>query len=161
MVFMPNITYKSCCYLFILWSEKFLQRPSFFIFPANLCQTTCFQPSLYTNLATSTCIFVQVWLSSKIFGIWNSRNLSAIFFNSASKGQVAMETVIFTCRYFKLSRNTTGLGQSDCRNFHDTHENSNKSLEVLNCSQWRTSSQWKFLHVYNYYRKSYDFSCKL
>ena len=80
---------------------------------------TCFQPSLYTNLATSTCIFVQVWLSSKIFGIWNSRNLSAIFFNSASKGQVAMETVIFTCRYFKLSRNTTGLGQSDCRNFYD------------------------------------------
>ena len=25
--------------------------------------------------------------------------------------------VIFTCRYFKLSRNTTALSQSDCRNF--------------------------------------------
>ena len=25
--------------------------------------------------------------------------------------------VIFTCRYFKLSRNTTALSQSNCRNF--------------------------------------------
>ena len=25
--------------------------------------------------------------------------------------------IIFTCRYFKISRNTTGLSQSNCRNF--------------------------------------------
>ena len=29
----------------------------------------------------------------------------------------AMETVIVTCRYFKLSWNTTALSQSNCRNF--------------------------------------------
>ena len=28
-----------------------------------------------------------------------------------------METVIFTCRYFKISWNTTALSQSNCRNF--------------------------------------------
>ena len=48
VVFMPNITYKSCYYLFILLPQK-------------------------------------VW--------------------------------IFTCRYFKLSWNTTALSQSNCRNF--------------------------------------------
>ena len=29
---------------------------------------------------------------------------------------------IFTCRYFKLSRNTTALSQSDCRNFSCSKE---------------------------------------
>ena len=48
VVFMPNITYKSCCYLFILQPKK---------------------------------------------------------------------AVIFTCRYFNLSWNTTALSQSNCRNF--------------------------------------------
>ena len=33
--------------------------------------------------------------------------------------------VIFTCRYFKLSWNTTSLSQSNCRNFSCSSENGN------------------------------------
>ena len=34
-------------------------------------------------------------------------------------------SVIFTCRYFKLSWNTTALNQSDCRNFSCSSKNMN------------------------------------
>ena len=36
--------------------------------------------------------------------------------------------VIFTCRYFKLSWNTSALSQSDCRNF------SCSSIKLVNCA---------------------------
>ena len=87
-------------FVYIMIREISATRKFFkFISPANLHQITCFQPSLYEHLAMSTCIFVfsEFCLISKISWAWNSRNLSTIFFNSASNRQVAMETVIFTC----------------------------------------------------------------
>ena len=53
--------------------------------------------------------------------------------------------VIFTCRYFKLSWNTTALSQSNCRNF------SRSSISIGNsmiCSDiWHKYNEWYFLIV--------------
>ena len=42
--------------------------------------------------------------------------------------------VIFTCRYFKLSRNTTALSQSNCKNF--SRSSINKETDQLKQFGW-------------------------
>ena len=60
--------------------------------------------------------------------------------------------VIFTCRYFKLSWNTTALSQSDCSNFSCgsiKHEISalicNFTYEITNCSFIFAWMQWSIM----------------
>ena len=45
--------------------------------------------------------------------------------------------VIFTCRYFKLSWNTTALSQSNCRNLLCNSINDKNTLNGLRLSIWR------------------------
>ena len=45
-----------------------------------------------------------------------------------------METEIFTCKYFKFGRNTTGLSQSHLRNFLACSINTGSNSHDLDCN---------------------------
>ena len=51
--------------------------------------------------------------------------------------------VIFTCRYFKLSWNTTALRQSNCRNFSCSSTNDVNSSEIPN----------HFIQIYSWFNE--------
>ena len=127
VVFMPNITCNSCYYLFLLHFGKFShltpcvyirrvvsqRRRANFLFSAQLVQT----------LSQVEVLFTVFWFPEFSFSIWISwfQNLEIFppfLRNSCDKiiwwFQVTIVTVIFTCRYFKLS---SSLSQSNGRNF--------------------------------------------
>ena len=55
----------------------------------------------------------QFWnITSTIYAKYHVQIMLLFVYTTTRKG-----FVIFTCRYFKLSRNTTALSQSNCRNF--------------------------------------------
>ena len=131
---MPNITYKSCYYLFILQPEKFLQSNAICLFSSScfasqaskLLSKFLFSAQLVHTLSQVDVLFLVFWFSEFSFSSWISwfQNLGIFppfFSNSCDEIMwwfgVTIATVIFTCRYFKLSWNTSALSQSNCRNF--------------------------------------------
>ena len=93
---------------------------------ANCFRSSCFRPSLSRHWARSMYFFLVFWFSEFSFSSWISwfQNLEIFppfFRNSCDEIMwwfgVTIVTVIFTCRYFKLSWNTSALSQSNCRNF--------------------------------------------
>ena len=93
---------------------------------ANCFQSSCFRPSFVHTLSQVDVLFLVFWFSEFSFSSWISwfQNLEIFppfFRNSCDEIMwwfgVTIVTVIFTCRYFKLSWNTSALSQSYCRNF--------------------------------------------
>ena len=55
----------------------------------------------------------QFWnITSSIYAKYHAQTMLLLVYTTTHK-----RSVIFTCRYFKLSRNTTALSQSNCWNF--------------------------------------------
>ena len=93
---------------------------------ANCFRSSCFRPSFVHTLSQVDELFLVFWFSEFSFSSWISwfQNLEIFppfFRNSCDEIMwwfgVTIVTVIFTCRYFKLSWNTSALSQSYCRNF--------------------------------------------
>ena len=132
---MPNITYNLCYYLFILQTEKFshltpcvyLRRVVSLRRLANWFRSSCFRPSWSRHWARSMYFFFSVfWFSefsfrSSISWFQILEIFPPFLRNSCDEiiwwFCVTILTVIFTCRYFKLSWNTSALSQSNGRNF--------------------------------------------
>ena len=127
---MPNIAYNSCYYLFKLRLEKFSHLTPCVYFRrvislprrANLFWSSCFRPSWSRNWARSM-HFSQYFGFPNFLLVLESPDLkiSKSFHHFCNKiiwwFGVTIVTVIFTCRYFKLSWNTSVLSQSNGRNF--------------------------------------------
>ena len=142
---MPNITYNSCYYLFILLPTKFSYLTPCVCFRrvvslrrrANWFWSSYFRPSWSRHWATSF-YFSQYFgfpnfllaLESPDFKIQKSFQ----HFLRSSCDEiiwwfwVTIVTVIFTCRYFKLSWNTSALSQSNGRNFSGSSITQEKAL---------------------------------
>ena len=130
---MPNITYNSCCYLFILLPGRFSHLTPCVYFPrvvslrrrANWFWSSYFQPS-WSWLSQVDVLFSVFWFSKFSFSSWiswfqNLKIFRPFLCNSCDEiiwwFWVTIVTLIFTCRYFKLSWNTSALSQSNGRNF--------------------------------------------
>jgi len=147
VVFIPNITYNSCYYLFILQHEKFshltprvyFRRVVLLRRRANWFWSSCFQPSWSRQLVQVHVLFSVFWFSIFLFSFWiswfqNLENFLPFLRNSRNEiiwwFWVTIVTVVFICKYFKLSWNTSALSQSNGRNF----SGSSISTEIGNCS---------------------------
>ena len=135
VVFTPNITYNSCYYLFIIQPEKFSHLTPCVYFRrvvslrrrVNWFWSSCFRPSWARHWWARSMYFSQYFGFPKFpFSSWISwfQNLEIFppfLRNSCDEiiwwCWVTIVTVIFTCRYFKLSWNNSALSQSNGRNF--------------------------------------------
>ena len=135
VLFMPNITYNSCYYLFILQPEKsshlmpcvYFRRVGSLRKRANWFWSSCFRPSWSRHWARSMyfsqyCGLISEFsFSSWIYWFQNLEIFPPFLRNSCDEiiwwFWVTIVTVIFTCRYFILSWNTSALSQSNGRNF--------------------------------------------
>ena len=134
VVFMPNITYNSCYYLFILQPEKFSHLAPCVYFRrvvslrsrGNWFRSSCFRPSWFRHWARS--MYFSQYFSFPNFSFsfliswFQNVEIFPPFLRNSCDGiiwwfWVTIVTVIFTCRYIKLSGNTSALSQSNCRNF--------------------------------------------
>ena len=110
---------------------------------ANCFRSSCFRPSLSRHWARSMYFFLVFRFSEFSFSSWISwfQNLEIFppfFRNSCDEIMwwfgVTIVTVIFTCRYFKLSWNTSALSQSNCRNFSGS--------SIRPTTTWEISAIW-------------------
>ena len=66
--------------------------------------------------------------------------------------------VIFTCKYFKLSWNTTALSQSDCRNFSCSSIKDEKQHQIKSCLpvflflRMKLRSLWSWRMIWCYFK---------
>ena len=130
---MPNIMYNLCYYLFTILPGKcshvtpcvYFHRVVSLRRRANWFWSSRFQPSRSRHWAGSTYFSQYFGFTNFLWGLespdFKSRKLSAILRNSCDEiiwwFWVTIVTVIFTCRYFKLSWNTSALSQLNGRNF--------------------------------------------
>ena len=79
------------------------------LFVPNLSLTPPYTQTVFSNLR----MMWQFWnITSAIFAKCHVQIMLLFVYTTTRK-----RFVIFTCRYFKLSWNTTALSQSNCRNF--------------------------------------------
>ena len=119
VVFMPNITYKSCYYLFILLPTKGFVRD---------CLHGGGGPQVgeVTGLGVVTrlSIYSLILIWSRLHDRWGDPP----FVTSPTWAPPpCKQALIFTCRYFELSWNTTALSQSNYRNFACSSMNKSNS----------------------------------
>ena len=88
-------------------------------------------------------------ISKLLYVIWDNFEISRVYLCQISRTNHAIiclnyylqKVVIFTCRYFKLSWNTTALNQSNCRNF--------SCSSIINVTQ-----ELLCFDMYNYYSRT-------
>ena len=153
---MPNIRNNSCYYLFTLQPEKlcctcvYFRRLVSLRRRANLFWSSCFRPRWF-RLSKVDVLFSVFWFSEFSFSSWISwfQNLEIFppfLRNSCDEiiwwFWVTIVTVIFTCRYFKLSWNTSALSQSNGRNFSGSSINE----LIMSGTNYMCSKHWLVLH---------------
>ena len=95
-------------------------------------------------------IVIRNFTSCQASEIWDNFEIDTSGFYAKYHVQIMLlfvynttrkRSVIFTCRHFKLSWNTTALSQSNCRNFSYSTINAERKIYV--CSHVKITRQWK------------------